>query len=92
MLEVNNIIYHFFNLWEGFRMKKVNKMRIDLKGPDGNAYALLAIAGRLGRKLNLEPGVREMIHWDMTRSDYNHMVDVFDREFSDQVTLINKPK
>lgn len=73
-------------------MKKVKKMRVDLSGPDGNAYALLTLANRLGRELDLEPGVREMIHWDMTRSDYNHMIDVVEREFSDRVTLINKPK
>lgn len=73
-------------------MKKVKKMRVDLSGPDGNAYALLTLANRLGRELDLEPGVREMIHWDMTRSDYDHMIDVVEREFSDRVTLINKPK
>lgn len=57
---------------------------IDLTGPDGNAYVLLAKAGTYGRELGKDcVKIRE----DMMSSDYEHLVEVFDREFGDYIDL-----
>ena len=59
-------------------------LEIDLTGPDGNAYVLLGYASNLAKQLKKdENSIRE----DMTSSDYDHLVEVFDREFGDYVTL-----
>ena len=57
---------------------------IDLTGPQGNAFYLLAQAERLARKLGLDSN---MILDDMRRSDYENLVQVFDRYFGDYVIL-----
>ena len=51
---------------------------IDLTGPDGNAYYLLGLAGRLARQLDLD---HDKIVKDMTSGDYEHLLEVFDKTF-----------
>ena len=63
-------------------------LTIDLSGPEGNAFAVLGVAKGLAKQLDKD---WEKINDDMTSSDYNHLIDVFDREFGDVVTLINRP-
>lgn len=63
------------------------KIEIDLTGPDGNAYALLAYADRFGRQLNFTQTKRDEIYKDMTSSDYDHLLEVFDKHFGDYVDL-----
>jgi|TARA_Y100000310_G_C20211404_1_gene591489 hypothetical protein len=68
---------------------------IDLKGPQGNAFALMAYAEdflrQLGRRDEFEP-MRE----EMMSGDYNNLVDIFEKNFSsnkgfgDFVTLVGK--
>ena len=50
--------------------------------------ALLGYAKNLAKQLNKD---WEQIIEDMQHSDYNHLLDVFDREFGSVVTLINRP-
>jgi len=57
---------------------------IDLTGPEGNAFALLAHARKLSKILNLDA---EKIMHEMTRSDYEHLIKVFDNHFGDYVIL-----
>ena len=57
---------------------------IDLTGPDGNAYYLLAQAERLSRQLDLDSVI---ILNQMRAGDYENLVQVFDRYFGDYVIL-----
>jgi hypothetical protein len=57
---------------------------IDLTGPGGNAYYLLAHATRISRQLGLDS---ETILDQMRAGDYENLVQVFDRYFGDYVIL-----
>ena len=59
-------------------------LEIDLTGPDGNAHVLLGYASNLAKQLKKDgKAIRE----DMTSDDYEHLLEVFDREFGNYVTL-----
>lgn len=58
---------------------------IDLSGPDGNAFCLLACANRWGREMGLDTG---KIHKEMTSGDYTNLVRVFIREFEGVANII----
>jgi hypothetical protein len=60
-------------------------LRIDLTGPDGNAYVLLAIAKSLAEQLDKD---WELINKDMTHSDYEHLVTAMDNHFGDYIVLM----
>ena len=57
---------------------------IDLTGPDGNAYALMATAKQLARQLGLDS---EKIIKEMMSSDYENLLQVFDSNFGSFVIL-----
>jgi hypothetical protein len=57
---------------------------IDLTGPDGNAFALLAYAKRFAQQLNLD---FSKIQDEMTSGDYENLVQVFDDNFGEFVIL-----
>ena len=57
---------------------------IDLTGPQGNAFFLLATANRLAKQLGLNSFV---ILEEMKSGDYEHLLSVFDRHFGDYVVL-----
>lgn len=57
---------------------------IDLTGPAGNAYSLLALAGQLARQLDLD---EDAIRSEMMSGDYQNLIAVFDRHFGDRVIL-----
>ena len=62
-------------------------IEIDLTGPEGNAFALMAIAERFGRQLGYDDDKRERIQMEMTLADYECLLQTFDREFGMFVTL-----
>lgn len=62
-------------------------IEIDLTGPEGNAFHLLALAEKLGRKLGYDKMKRERIFMEMTLTDYEGLIHTFDREFGLLVTL-----
>ena len=64
--------------------KPVREIEIDLTGPDGNAFVLLGYARTYSRvfKKNSQAIIAEMMS-----GDYDNLVDVFDREFGDYITL-----
>ena len=68
------------------RKKKKHKgpIIIDLTGPDGNAYALMAYAKRFAIQLGYD---HKMIIGKMTSGDYEHLLDVFDSYFGKFVIL-----
>jgi hypothetical protein len=55
---------------------------IDLTGPDGNAFALMGLAKRLAKQLGFKSPVEEMM-----QGDYEHLLEVFDKNFGDYVIL-----
>ena len=69
------------------RKKIVNKQRpviIDLTGPDGNAYVLLGYAKSYAKQLGLD---FDKIRDEMTSSDYENLIQVFDKYFGSFVIL-----
>ncbi len=71
------------------RKKKENTgpIVIDLTGPQGNAYVLLGYANDFGKQLGWDSEQREHINAEMTSSDYENLIKVFDREFDEFVIL-----
>lgn len=57
---------------------------IDLTGPQGNAYFLLGAARKFARQLDID---ENPIISEMTSSDYENLVTVFDRHFGAFVIL-----
>jgi hypothetical protein len=60
---------------------------IDLTGPDGNAYALMAYATRFAKQLGWEQPEIDRIIKEMAEGDYENLLQVFDYEFGDFVIL-----
>jgi hypothetical protein len=63
---------------------KTGPIIIDLTGPDGNAYALMAYAKRFARELGLDG---EEIISNMMSGDYENLLQVFDENFGSFVIL-----
>ena len=61
------------------------RLQIDLTGPDGNAFVLQATAINLARQLGLDSLA---ILREMRISDYEHLIQVFDKHFGDHVDLL----
>jgi hypothetical protein len=62
-------------------------IEVDLTGPQGNAYSLLALAEHLGRQLGYDKPKRELILREMRLTDYEGLLYTFNREFGTLVTL-----
>tara|TARA_B110000977_G_scaffold199566_1_gene287314 strand:- start:2094 stop:2309 length:216 start_codon:yes stop_codon:yes gene_type:complete len=63
---------------------KTQGIIIDLTGPDGNAFSLLAAASSLCKQLGYHA---EPVLDDMKSGDYENLLEVFDKHFGDFVTL-----
>jgi hypothetical protein len=63
---------------------RAGKIEIDLTGSQGNAFVLLGCARDLSKQLGIDPDV---VHEQMTVSDYDNLVEVFDSYFGDYVNL-----
>lgn len=57
---------------------------IDLRGTDGNAYCLMGYVKQFCKQLDRDP---KPVIEEMMSGDYDNLVEVFDREFGDLVTL-----
>jgi len=64
--------------------KPEGKITIDLTGPQGNAYWLIAYSTKLGKQLELDT---DKIHEEMTSGDYENLIEVFDKYFGNVVDL-----
>ena len=60
---------------------------IDLTGPDGNAYVLMGMASNFGKQLGWDRVKIQELMNEMMDGDYDHLVQVFDREFGSFVIL-----
>ena len=61
-----------------------SKRSIDLTGPDGNAFILMGYAKRFARQLGVDS---EEIISNMMSGDYENLIEVFEENFGDFVTL-----
>ena len=64
--------------------KTIKELVIDLTGPDGNAFVLLGYAKNLASQLDLN---YDIIRAEMTSSDYENLIQVFDKYFGSIVIL-----
>ena len=64
--------------------QKPNEVYIDLTGPEGNAFYLIAVATKWADTLNMDTS--EIIS-EMQSGDYENLVTVFDKYFGHFVTL-----
>tara|TARA_B100001094_G_scaffold300792_1_gene326483 strand:+ start:1610 stop:1840 length:231 start_codon:yes stop_codon:yes gene_type:complete len=63
------------------------KIEIDLNSPEGNAFLLIGLASRLGRQLNMDKFRIKCIQDEMILSDYEMLVQTFNKWFGDYVIL-----
>ena len=63
---------------------KTGPVEIDLTGPGGNAFSMIAIAGNLAKQLDLD---KKKIQSEMMSGDYENLLKVFDKHFGEFVTL-----
>jgi len=69
------------------KKQKTKGIEIDLTGPQGNAYFLLGTASKLGRQLGWDRDEIEILLRQMRNSDYENLVNTFDKYFGNIVTL-----
>lgn len=67
------------------------KPRLDLAGPEGNAFALLGLANEYGKQLRFSPERIKQIQADMRSDDYDNLIKVFDENFGEFVDLVLPP-
>ena len=67
-----------------YKKMKTGPVEIDLTGPDGNAFNLIAIAGNLAKQLDLD---KKKIQSEMMSGNYENLLKVFDKHFGEFVTL-----
>ena len=60
---------------------------IDLTGPQGTAFVLIGYAKQFARQLKLEDAEMRKIVTEMQESDYEHLVETFDKYFGEFVIL-----
>ena len=63
---------------------KKDKIEIDLQGPEGNAFMLLATSKSLANRLGMD---WDIIHKEMTSSDYEWLLQVMDYHFGDYIIM-----
>ena len=62
------------------KKQKSGVIEIDLTGPDGNAFVLIGIAGKLAKQLGMD---KNKIQTEMMSGDYENLLSVMEREFGD---------
>ena len=63
---------------------------IDLQGPQGNAFALMAYADDFLRQMDRRHEFNAM-RTDMMSGDYDNLIRIFEENFGEYVTLVGKP-
>lgn len=67
------------------KIPRSGRIRIDITGPEGNAFCLLAYAKKYARELDLD---YNKISSEMQSGDYENLIKVFDEYFGDYVDLL----
>lgn len=68
-------------------VEKVRRETIDLDGPNGNIFYLMGTAKAMCRSIRLSEDFSDKIIDEMMESDYVNALRVFDKYFSDFITL-----
>ena len=63
---------------------------IDLQGPQGNAFALMAYADDFLRQMGRRDEFNAM-RTEMMSGDYNNLIRIFEENFGEYVTLVGNP-
>ena len=74
---------------EGAHMSNSGRV-IDLKGPQGNAFQLMAYADDFLRQLGRRDKFDAMRE-EMMSGDYDNLIRIFEENFGDYVELVGKP-
>jgi len=61
-----------------------SKIEIDLTGPDGNAFSLMAYATDFCKQLGID---KKPILDDMMSGDYEHLLSVMEEHFGDFIIM-----
>lgn len=69
------------------KQRRAGKIVIDISGPDGNAYALLAYARDYGRQLGFSKEKQAQVSAEMKSGDYENLLQVFDSYFGEVIDL-----
>ena len=69
------------------KQERTGPIVVDLTGPDGNAFALIGLAQKLAKQLHYQPEKRGELTAEMMSGDYEHLLEVFDKNFGDFVIL-----
>ena len=63
------------------------QIEIDLSGPEGNAFCLLGLVGRLGISLGMSRKKIKLIQDEMMLSSYDMLVETLDKYFGDYIVI-----
>lgn len=72
---------------KSIKEKPASPIEIDLTGPKGNAFYLLGQAKQWLKQLSYNKEDIESIMTDMKSSDYDYLLEIFDKHFGSFVTL-----
>jgi len=68
-------------------INNISVMRVDLSGPEGNAFYLMMLVAKLGTQLGLTQEKIDDIMKQMKSSGYDNLVKVFGENFEGAVEL-----
>ena len=66
------------------KQKTKGKIKIDLTGPDGNAFMLIGMASRWAKQMGLNSSE---ISAEMMSGDYEHLLSVMEKHFGDHIIM-----
>jgi len=69
------------------KRQRPKQIIIDLTGPDGNAFALMAYARRFAKQLGYSKEDQNQLLELMTSGDYENLLEVFDDHFGSFIIL-----
>jgi len=66
------------------KQKTKGKIKIDLTGPDGNAFMLIGMASRWAKQMGWNASE---ISAEMMSGDYEHLLSVMEKHFGDHIIM-----
>jgi hypothetical protein len=67
--------------------RKKGPIEIDLNGPEGNAFYLMGMAMNFAKKLGWTKEQKAKLRVELTFSDYENLINIFDKHFGEFVIL-----
>lgn len=64
--------------------KPIKQIEIDLSGPEGNAFALIGMAGKWAKQLGLD---EDEVQAEMMLGDYENLLAVMEKYFGDYIIM-----